>query len=183
MDGAIGRVVPVGRATDVVAMVRMPGSGGLRAVLETDTSYSAEPDDVRAADLEMDFPIGPEGRPGKVEVVLRLEGADFEPPSQEKTIVVRPGEDSRTCVFLVTPVHAGPLVLNLELVHDGVSHAQQLLRANGSLGVERRTLPSYVVHSVGFGDVAPPGAARRAGGRRSRCRPRTEFRCRPIRPT
>jgi len=159
LDAAVARVVPVGRATDIVAMVRMPESGGLRAILETDTSYSAEPGDVRVADFEMDFPVDPEGRPEKVQVVLRLEGSDFTPPSQEKTIEVRPGEESRTCVFLATPAHAGALVLNLELRYRGVSVVQQLLRTNGSLGVDRRALPAYVVHSAGFAGDAVPGTA------------------------
>lgn len=164
MDGAIANAVPVGRATDVVAMVRTPGSGGLRAVLEADAGFSAGPGDVEVSDFTMDFPVDESGRPGKVEVVLRLESGDFEPPAQEKTIEVRPGEDSRTCVFLATAVREGPLLLNLELRHRGVSVVQQLLRTAGRADVERRTLPSYVVHSTGEVPVPPRQPAPAATG-------------------
>lgn len=171
MDAAIGSVVPVGRATDIVAMVRTHDSGGLRTILELDSSYSARPDDVKASDFTMGFPVDADGRPEKVQVSLRLESSDFDPPLQEKTIEVRPGEDSRTCVFLATAQREGPLMLNLELRHRGVSVVQQLLRANGSAGVERRTMPSYVVHSTDYSEgrpressPPPPTSLPRTGG-------------------
>ena len=159
LDAAIGSVVPVGRATDLVAMVRTPESGGLAAVLrQPDSGYSARPGDVRFADFTMDFPVDSSGRPQKAEVVLRLESGDVDPPSQEKTIEVRPGRDSRTCVFLVTARREGPLVLNLELRRRGVSVVQRLLRTSASPALDRRATPEYVVHSTGY-EASPPKKA------------------------
>ena len=159
LDAAVGSVVPVGRSSEVVALVRTVGSGGLRAILEVDESYSPRPGDVRERPLELTFDPAPSGELRPATVVLRLESRDFDPPVQEKTIEVPPASDSRTCVFLVTARTAGPLVLTLELLRDGVTVVQQLLRTEGRAEVDRRRSPLYLVASARLEAPSPRKAA------------------------
>ena len=48
LDAAMSRTVPVGRATQVLAMVREADSQGLRHILEIEEDYSVAPEDVRS---------------------------------------------------------------------------------------------------------------------------------------
>jgi len=158
LDGAIAKAVPVDRATDVVAMVRRLDSRGLRAVLETESGYSAAPDDVLCNHFDLYFPSTESGDLESAKVTLRLEGVDFEPPQQEKTIEVPPEADSLTCVFLVRALREGPLVMSLEVRQYAVTLAQQLLRTTGDRDVPRRTLRPYSIASVGYIHPAEGGS-------------------------
>lgn len=157
LDAAIGRIIPVGRATDVVAMIRTAHSDGLKKVLEVDSSYSPGPEDVKARPFEMTFPRDQAGEPASAQVVLRLESSDCDPPVQEKTINVPRNADSRTFAFLVTAQRQGRIILNMEVRQRDISLVQQLLHSEARVDVSRRSTQPYLVASSGYRHRAGTG--------------------------
>jgi TIR domain/Sel1 repeat len=116
LDAAMSRTVPVGRATQVLVMVREADSQGLRRVLKIEEDYSVTPEDVRSREIEIEFPVDSLGNQQPAEFNLRLEAPDFEPRSQAKRLLVPVDGDSEICSFLVTAQRAGELLLNLEVL-------------------------------------------------------------------
>jgi hypothetical protein len=150
LDAAIGRVIPVGRSTDVVAMVRTIHSDGLRAILEVEANYTPSPEDVKALSFEMTFPRTPAGVVMPAQVVLRLESSDCDPPAQEKMINIPQNADSRTFAFLVTPKRQGRVALTIEVRQGGISLVQQLLHSEARLDLSRRSFQPYLVASSDY---------------------------------
>ena len=60
LDAAVPAEVRVNEPADVVALIRLPDSKGLRAVLQSDDSYSVSPEDVKSSELfEVNFARDP----------------------------------------------------------------------------------------------------------------------------
>jgi serine/threonine protein kinase len=118
LEAAAPKEGSVNRAIEVIAMVRVPSSKGLRVQLETEPTSLIKPDDVRERPFSLLFHSRPDGTTEPLEVCLRLDSPDFDPPKQEKKISVPPDGDSEPCTFLAKPCMAGELILNLELIKD-----------------------------------------------------------------
>lgn len=116
LDAALPQRVPVGRATEFVAMIRRTDSRGLKAIIEIEEDFSITAGDVRSRGLELEFPLDANGEPQSAELVLRLEAPDFEPRSQSKRVLVPPLEDSEVYTFLLTAQRMGELRVNLEVL-------------------------------------------------------------------
>lgn len=116
LDAALPKRVPVGRATELVAMIRRPDSQGLKAILEIEEDPCMTPGDVRSKGVELEFPLDASGQPQSAELVLRLDAPDFEPQSQSKRVLVPPKEDSELYRFLLTAHRKGELKMNLEVL-------------------------------------------------------------------
>jgi TIR domain len=116
LDAALPQRIPVGRATEFVAMIRRTESKGLKAILEIEEDSSITAGDVRSRGLELEFPLDANGEPRSAELVLRLDAPDFEPRSQSKRVLVPPQEDSELYTFLLTAQRIGELRVNLEVL-------------------------------------------------------------------
>jgi hypothetical protein len=131
LDAALPTRVPIGKATVLVVLVRRPDSCGLRGILELDIGYGVGKEDVRSTkSFPIRFPKGPDGSLSSVELAIAVSAPDFELEVRSKSITIPPRGDSDTRVFLLTPLHTGELVIQVELLNDGSSIAQCLLRTN-----------------------------------------------------
>jgi hypothetical protein len=140
LDAAVPARIRVGEASEVVALVRRPESGGLRAVLEADEAFAARPQEVRSQEFDLQFPRDERGRPLPLRLTLALESPDFEPPRQTKRIQVPPSGDSPLYVFLAAPRRAGLLALQIEVLAGDVS-----IRRRGRRGLRH-------LHAVARGE-------------------------------
>ncbi|MEM6528068.1 MAG: hypothetical protein AAF653_07215 [Chloroflexota bacterium] len=106
MDAAMPDHVSVGTPTEVRAMVVMPESDGLRALLpdRTATGETITRDDVREGSLSVAYPVDPAtGQPQPVGVTVQLRAADFAIDEPEQRILLRAGQDSGQLTFTLTP--------------------------------------------------------------------------------
>ncbi len=127
LDAAVASHIPLGEPADVVTMVRTVESNGLKAILRLDTSYNIPPENVQSKPFEVEFPRDAGGRalPATLELILDSPGCD--PPQQKRKLRVPPVGDSDVCVFLLTPLKAGRLMLNLEVRYEDVEVGSRLL--------------------------------------------------------
>ena len=131
LDVAMARQVIVGKATDLVAMVRRSSSPGLKVFVGIDQTLSSDENGVVSKMFAMEFP-NERGAPQPGKLILRVNSPDFEPKRQEKIITVPPDGDSEVVAFLLTPQRAGELVLSVELYKDDTYIAARTLKTNGN---------------------------------------------------
>jgi len=115
LQAAAPKESEVGKSAEVVAMIKELDSKGLRQYLDDEAISSLKSDDVRERPFQLDFPAV-SGETKGVEISLRLDSPDFEPPQQTKKLRVPPHGDSALCTFLIRPKVVGDLVANLELL-------------------------------------------------------------------
>jgi hypothetical protein len=127
LDAAIASSVVVDEPTDLVTMVRTTESGGLKAILRVDRSYSPTSNDVQSKTFELDFPSDPSGKILPARLELALEAPGFYPPRQQKKIRIPPVGDSDVSVFMLTAKRPGTLRLNLEALADGIGIGSRAL--------------------------------------------------------
>jgi serine/threonine protein kinase len=106
----------VGRATEVLAMVRQMDSKGLKQYLDDEKIPSVTSENVREKPFQLEFMPDSHGKLCPVEIILRLESPDFEPGCQTKKLRVAPEGDSSVCTFLIRPIAVGDLIANLEVL-------------------------------------------------------------------
>jgi serine/threonine protein kinase len=116
LQAAAPKESEVGKSAEVVATIKELDSQGLRQYLENEAIPSLKSDDVRERPFQLDFPSDTSGDTKGVEISLRLDSPDFEPPQQTKKLRVPPHGDSALCTFLIRPKIVGDLVANLELL-------------------------------------------------------------------
>lgn len=131
LDAAMAAQIPIGKPAELMAMIRLSASGGLKGVLKLEES-DARPEDVRSRPFEIEFPLDTEGRAVAAEVTLQINAPDFEPPLQKKVLRVPPKADSPTYSFLLTPKFEGELRINLELCRGDVCLVSRSMRTTGT---------------------------------------------------
>src|SRR5450432_3151339 len=131
LDAAMAAEIPTGKPAELIAMIRLSHSSGLKAMLKIEES-DARPEDVRSKPFELEFPVDAQGRMGAAEVTMQINAPDFDPPLQRKVLRVPPKADSETYSFLLTPKFAGDLCISLELCRGEVCLASRLLRTSGT---------------------------------------------------
>lgn len=120
LDAAVPAEVRVNEPADVVALIRLPDSKGLRAVLQSDESYSVSPEDVKSSEaFEVRFPRDDCGKLLPTSVQFELQAPGFDPPKQSQQVRIMPKGDSPVCVFMLTPRREERLALVLNVVSDG----------------------------------------------------------------
>jgi hypothetical protein len=72
---------------------------------------------------------------------LKVHSPDFQVSPPEKRIAISPERDSTVYAFLVTPLRAGPLLLNLDLYQEDVCLASRILSPKG-MDTDREGAPS-----------------------------------------
>src|SRR5262249_46690461 len=87
MDAALPRRVQTGTATALVVMLRREDSSGLRAIVEVETSYGVQKEDVRSTgSFPIELPVDSSGRLAPLELELEIHAPEFAPPVQVKSI-------------------------------------------------------------------------------------------------
>src|SRR5271165_2553717 len=157
LDAAVASRIPLGEPADVVTMVRTVDSNGLKAILQLDTTYNIPPENVQSKTFEVEFPRDAGGQvlPAALELVLDSPGCD--PPRQSRKLRVPPAGDSDVCVFLLTPLKAGRLMLNLEVRYEDVAVGSRLLVTEARPSVA--TLAPYSLVSMPLSSTAAWGAS------------------------
>ncbi|HSN76304.1 MAG TPA: CHAT domain-containing protein [Anaerolineae bacterium] len=149
LDAAMPSSAQVGRATELIAMVRRTDSGGLRAILEIEDDFLPTPEDVRTRSFEIDFPIDSQGIVRSARVIVKLQASDFTPPVQEKEIVIPPEGDSEVVTFQLTPQKPGRLTVHVELHETGIFVGTRVLRTNVELDdIPAPASQQYVMVSI-----------------------------------
>ena len=119
LDAAIPNQVLVGKSTELVAMIRLPSSAGLRAYLKDQAQIEAQAKDVKSNKFSLEFPPDKEGKPAPLELYIDLETDDFQVPTKRKKIRVQPGKDTAVTIFRLIPRKSGALKLLLQVFLSG----------------------------------------------------------------
>lgn len=128
LDAAVPANVIVNEPADVVALIRLPDSKGLRAVLQSDNSYSVSAEEVKSSQtFEIQFPRDDTGRLLPASIQLELHAPGFDPPRQTQHVRIMPKIDSPVCVFMLAPRGEGRRDLVLNVLADGQLIASRLL--------------------------------------------------------
>src|SRR5689334_19183283 len=145
LDVAIAKEIPVHEPAELVALIRRLQSDGLKAILAIDPDFTVSPEDVRSKPLTLEFPLDSKGKPSPLELTLKIDSPDFEPPSQSKVIRVPPYADSEPYTFLLTPSQLGELRINVELYTGDVALFSRILRTHAQQSGRVAAAPKTIV--------------------------------------
>lgn len=162
LDAAIPSTVQPGGTAEVLAMVSMSGSGGLRELLRSEPQlYTAAESDVRSAAFNAEFPVDPSGRAEPITLTVVAESPDFDPPVTSKKVRVPPNGDSPVCALFLRPKRAGVLRLQLDLrAGDETLVSQRLMTTvKAAPATEEELPPLYSVAGLNVIEAAPVQAA------------------------
>ena len=124
--------VPVGEPSTLLVMLRRTDSPGLRAIVEANPEYAIAPADVDSKGVGLKFPLAKDGTPLPLELLVKIETLQFDPPTQTKNIKVPPKGDSEPRNFLLTPKQGGNLVVNVEVYRGNDVIAGCVLRTQAA---------------------------------------------------
>lgn len=145
LDAAIAKQVFVGKSTELITLVRMLGSDGLRAILQIEfEDLNLGPEDVITKSFSLDFPIDSSGRPLPAGIIMEIEAPDFEPKLLHKNIRIPPYGDAEPVTCLLTPLCAGDLRINISMYKEELFIASRVLKTRGE-ETDRRDKPSPYV--------------------------------------
>jgi hypothetical protein len=172
LDAALAEQVVVGQQTELLTMIRLPDSEGLRGILEVEVKFLAQPDDVQAKPFTIPFPRDKYGNVEPLDLIIQIRTDDFYVSEPTKKVKIQPGQDAGEWIFLMTPKHRGELKLVIEVCQVDAVLASGFLRVNGltkleeGLGVVRRTfvtlpLGVFALHKKGE-DTPPQGNCQEA---------------------
>ena len=138
LDAAISRKVKVGQTTELVVLVRLPGSAGLRALFTKDGDYHVQPEDVKSKEFPIEFPVDHRGKQLPLSLCIEIETIDFVVAERRKIVKLEPEKDTEPCIFLLTAKKRGPLkiLVQVYLVQDELLLATGLLNVNGMTKID-----------------------------------------------
>lgn len=142
LDAALPARVPLTKPSTLLVLIRRTDSPGLRAIVEAEPEYDISARDIDSQTLSLRFPVDKDGTPQPLDLSIRIESPQFEPPSQRKSIKVPPRGDSLPRLFFLTPTQVGPLLVNVEICHGYDMIAGCVLHA---AGVAAATPPEELV--------------------------------------
>jgi len=161
LDAAIPSHIVKGVGTQLLVLIRLPESDGLKGTLVEDEEAEAKPKDVRSKPFGVVFPIGPDGRPASLKAAVQIDSPDFFPPRQTKNIFVWPDRDSDTVSFMLTPKRTGRLRVLVELQWEDALQGSRSLRTEfvaDASGVPDNSGSNVVRVPLDIGDrAAKPG--------------------------
>jgi len=152
LDAAMPNQVIVGQSTELVALIRLPTSAGLRAYLKDAPQIEAQAKDVKSSQFSLEFPADKDGNPAPLELYIDLETDDFKVPSKRKKIRVQAGKDTAVTIFRLTPRKSGPLKLLLQVFLSGETLlASDFVKVKGFSKLNRavRSTISLITLSLG----------------------------------
>jgi Tfp pilus assembly protein PilF len=163
LDAAMAARIPLGKPSDLAVMVRLAGSAGLKAVLESDDEFTSQPENVKSKPFQMEFGHDAHGKLKAEVLKVEIESPDFDPPSQSEEIAVPPDRDSDVTTFLLRPLFPGELVIKLKVFARDGRNAIRLLRifseASDRVIVDGRVLVSMPITAVAGEQRAVAAAA------------------------
>jgi hypothetical protein len=169
LDAAMPSHVVKDRAAELLVLIRLPESAGLKGVLQADEEADARPEDVRSKPFEVAFPLNPLGKPQPLKVSIEVTAPDFQPALQRKNLLVPVAADSEVCPFMLTPVRLGQLTVEIELAWEDAQRGCRRLRTScvaevESAGVQPVTSVVQMPLLVGREETAPQVMAAVARG-------------------
>ena len=153
LDAALPARVPLTKPSTLLVLIRRTDSPGLRAIVEAEPEYDITPKDIDSEPLTLKFPLDNNGTPQPLDLSIKIESPQFEPRSQIKSIRVPPRGDSLPRVFFLTPIQAGPLLVNLEICRGDEMIAGCVLHSVGveAAGEAEELPPAQSVASASLG--------------------------------
>lgn len=119
LDAALPANVEVGRSAMLVMLVRKVTSAGLRGLLSLETVYAIEPDQVQSTtSIALRFPLDEAKRPEPLSLSIVVQAPEFDPPFQQRSIVMEAAEDSQPVIMMVAATKSGKLSIVVELRHN-----------------------------------------------------------------
>jgi TIR domain-containing protein/zinc ribbon protein len=166
LDAALPERVPLTKPSTLLVLVRGTDSPGLCAIVEAEPEYHITADDIDSQSLSLKFPVDKNGTAQPLELNIRIESPQFEPPSQSKSIRVPPRGDSLSRLFFLTPTQVGDLLVNVEICQGDEMIAGCVLHTQGvkaEPGAEelpaRQSMASASLEMTGDEAEHGPGAA------------------------
>lgn len=171
LDAAMPNQVMIGQSTELVVLIRLPTSAGLRAYLKDAPQIEAQAKDVKSSQFSLEFPPDKEGKPAPLELYIDLETDDFDLPSKRKKIQVQAGKDTAVTIFRLTPRKSGPLKLLLQVFLSGETLlASDFVKVKGFSKLNQAVRATISLISLSLGSF---GLA--SGSREERYEPKNEL--------
>ena len=133
LDAAVAREIPVGEFREVLSVIRLTDSEGLRFAISQDQgghrhSYSCEPTDVRSEAFQARYSAAASGEVTSAEYRLAIHAPDLIVEGEEKKFVLEPRCDSGIFKFLMKAEREGEHRLRVDLYSKGLNIAENLLK-------------------------------------------------------
>jgi TIR domain-containing protein len=149
LDAAIAKHVFVGKSTEVITLVRMLDSDGLRAILQVEfEDLNLSQEDIITKSFSLDFPIDSSGNPLPSGIIMEIDAPDFEPKLIHKNIRIPPHGDAEPITCLLTPLYAGDLRVNISLYKDDLFIASRVLKTMGEETFRKDKPSPYVLVTI-----------------------------------
>jgi hypothetical protein len=127
LDLALASSIPVLTPMEIFALLRLPSSATLSELMKQNRDTET-PDYVRSRSFPLEFPPDSRGHLKPVNVVMRVNAPDFEPPRIEKKVRVWPNSDCALQTFLLTPKRTGTLRIQFDVLMDDLTVASHMLK-------------------------------------------------------
>ncbi len=161
LDAAMPEQVIVNEETELVTMIRVPNSEGLRSLLGKHLQLQAQPEDIKSESFELTFPLDERGNVSFLDLWIDIETSDFSLPETRKKIRVQPSKDSEYCIFLLTPRKKGNLRLIIQIYLAETLLASGFVKINGYTKFDKgfevfKTLITLPLGVFAKGEEKPP---------------------------
>ncbi len=129
LEAAIENKITVGKSAQLFVFIRRLESKGIVSVIKFDVDEEVilDEENVKSKEFQVEFPIE-KGGIASANLILRLTSQEFYPRQQQKNIFVPPDGDFEIVTFMVTPLIAGHLILQLEVLVKDVSLTSKTIR-------------------------------------------------------
>jgi len=139
LDAAIPEQVVVGEQTELITMIRLPNSEGLRKILQDVKLFQSNIQDIHTSDaFDIYFPVNEQGNITELDLLIKIETSDFEILQKQDIVKVYPTKDSAHCVFLLTPQKRGKLTIVIKIYLINSLIASAFMKLYGRTKLEGR---------------------------------------------
>lgn len=157
LDAAMPKQVTVGQSTELVILIRLPDSRGLRKLLKQEPDFDAQAEDVKSSQFDLRFPLDESGVPMPLGLWIEVETDDFDLPIRRKKIQIQYGEDSSLCIFRLTPRKKGTLSLIVQVsISDEMQIGSGLLKVTGLTKLRQQVRSFIKLISLSLGTFGLP---------------------------
>jgi len=143
LDAAMPEEVTINQETELLTMIRLPNSEGLRRILGADSQYQAQAKDIKSSEsFPVKYPSDEKGNVLGIDLVIAVETNDFRFKNSEsqKKIRVLQSTDSSTCTFLLTPIKTGELRVLIHVYYSESIIASGILKVNGGSSLDKNLI-------------------------------------------
>ena len=116
LDAAMDEEVLVEHEAELLLMVRLPDSEGLKGLLGENSPYQVQPNQVRSKEFALEFAIDERGNLSPLDLLVEIEASGFHIPIPRKKLTIYSSKDSVVCHFLLTPTKTGNLKVNINIL-------------------------------------------------------------------